>query len=198
MQDSRVDLAAARELTRQIREATENLWGLIVRAYQTKAWKTLGYPSWDAYVTKELGDLKIRLPKEDRREITKTLHDHGLSLRAISSVTGYDKHTVSRDLEIANSESGAFAPPSIELPAQRRGPRSGQRVTGNNHARRAVDPFWKAITDLAKIGDRLSKLSGNSGFEAETERVKEVSLQDLQRAREVLDRVIARLEGVSS
>lgn len=87
----------ARALTAKIRRATDDLWNLIVKAYQTRAWSALGYPSWDLYVQKELGDLKIRLPKESRREIMCSLRDNGLSLRAIASATGYDKHTVSRD-----------------------------------------------------------------------------------------------------
>ncbi len=167
----------AQALTQKIRVAADDLWGLVVVAYQARAWTAMGYRTWDVYVSKELGDLRFRLPREDRREIVQSLRDNGLSLRAIAAVTGYDKHTVSRDLA---ARGGANAP--------------------RTHCRRRTckdlpESFWKVATDLAKIGDRLTKLSGNSGFEAHTERIKEASLRDLRKTRDALDQVIAKLEG---
>lgn len=54
---------------------------LIVLAYQERAWEELGYSNWDACSARELGDLKLQLPKEgDRRKIMCTMCDRDLSL----------------------------------------------------------------------------------------------------------------------
>ncbi|WP_155726962.1 hypothetical protein [Mycobacterium avium] len=176
-----LDARGAREVTDRIRTATQYLWTLVVTAYQRRAWLALGYKSWDAYCDKEFGDLRLKLPRESRREIMLNLRDNGLSLRAISSVTGYDKHTVSRDLK------GTPARP----------------VTGCNGKRytRHTDPcglFLKLSCTIAKIGDRVAELAGNSGFGDQQERIKEASLRDLMRARDSLNQVITKLEGVTA
>lgn len=43
----------ARQLTDQIKETAEQLWRLLLRAYEGKAWKALGYITWAAYVNAE-------------------------------------------------------------------------------------------------------------------------------------------------
>ena len=43
----------ATNLTSTIRNAANMLWFLIVKAYEGKAWKVLGYTSWGEYVTEE-------------------------------------------------------------------------------------------------------------------------------------------------
>lgn len=43
----------ARQLTATIRNAAQMLWVLIVRAHQGKAWKALGYKTWENYVKTE-------------------------------------------------------------------------------------------------------------------------------------------------
>lgn len=43
----------ARQLTDDIKETAEQLWKLLLRAYEGKAWKVLGYVSWEAYVKTE-------------------------------------------------------------------------------------------------------------------------------------------------
>lgn len=43
----------ARKLTKQIRQATDQLWALLLEAHQMEAWRLLGYRTWDAYVRAE-------------------------------------------------------------------------------------------------------------------------------------------------
>lgn len=44
----------ARALTDEIKAATEQLWALLLRAYEQRAWAALGYESWRAWATTEL------------------------------------------------------------------------------------------------------------------------------------------------
>jgi hypothetical protein len=49
------DAEHARELTEQIRGSVEKVQELLVRSYEWKAWKALGYMSWSDYATAEFG-----------------------------------------------------------------------------------------------------------------------------------------------
>lgn len=98
----------ARTLTDRIKVGVEAVWELIVQAYQGGAHRALGYSSWDDYCTREFGTARIRLPKEDRREVVASLRDSGLSTRAIAAATGLDRKTVMADLEV-----GENGPPDV-------------------------------------------------------------------------------------
>ncbi len=91
-----LDAGRARRLTDQIKVAVEGAWCLITEAYQSRAWVSLGYSSWDDYCTREFGNARLRLPREDRQEVVTSLREAGLSVRAIAIATGESRSTVSR------------------------------------------------------------------------------------------------------
>ncbi|GAB2906757.1 hypothetical protein GCM10027047_01220 [Rhodococcus aerolatus] len=106
----------AREITASIRITIKGAWDLIVAAYQGRVWTALGYDSWDDYCENEFGGSRIRLPREERREVVSSLRDQGMSLRAIASATGQSEPTVRRDLAGASSDAPATertAPPHV-------------------------------------------------------------------------------------
>lgn len=45
--------AEAKKLTQKIKTAVDDLWSLLVQAHDGKAWKALGYSTWEAYVKAE-------------------------------------------------------------------------------------------------------------------------------------------------
>ena len=55
MLDTTVELTReeAQEITARIRGAAEELWRLLYEAHEGKAWRSLGYTSWNAYVETE-------------------------------------------------------------------------------------------------------------------------------------------------
>lgn len=98
----------ARNLTDKIKAGTAALWELIKEAYASRAWASLGYASWDDYCTQEFGTSRIRLPREERREVVSSMREIGMSTRAIASATGTPRRTVRR----AMSEVGHSGPPA--------------------------------------------------------------------------------------
>lgn len=87
----------ARNLTDKIKAGTAALWELIKEAYVSRAWASLGYASWDDYCTQEFGTSRIRLPREERREVVSSMREIGMSTRAIASATGMSAMQASRD-----------------------------------------------------------------------------------------------------
>lgn len=113
-----VDLsgAGARELTDQIKTGMESVWHLIRAAYRGRAWSALGYGSWDEYVTREFGNLYLRPPLEDRREVVQSLREAGMSTRAIVSATRLSKGTVQRELSTQSAPGAPNGAPANEAP----------------------------------------------------------------------------------
>jgi hypothetical protein len=88
----------ARAITDRIKANLDDIWELMVDAFVRRAWRALGYQSWDAYRIAEFGQCRIKLPQENQREVIRSLREHGLSLRQIESVSGLSRPTVIKNL----------------------------------------------------------------------------------------------------
>lgn len=75
--------AEARALTERIRKHIDAAWADITRAYEGKAWKAMGYSSWEAYVKAEF-DMSRRRSYQ--------LLDQGRVIHAIEEATGENVH----------------------------------------------------------------------------------------------------------
>jgi hypothetical protein len=69
----------AKKLTQKIKTAVDDLWTLLVQAREGKAWKALGYSTWEAYVKEEFG--------MSRRRANQLL-EKGEVIEAIEEATG--------------------------------------------------------------------------------------------------------------
>ena len=111
----------AHELTKQIR-TTGDPWDLIAEAYTRGAWSVLGYRTWRAYCTGELGGVIHPYYGESRRVVT-ALHEAGLSARAIAVVTGLSRSVVTRNLaKLGRANRTSHEPHSGDLPQGRPDP----------------------------------------------------------------------------
>lgn len=75
----------------------------VIAAYAARDWEALGYNTWDAYIDGEYGEHRVRLPREQRREIVAGMSAAGMSSRAIGSAVGSSYATVQRDLEATDT-----------------------------------------------------------------------------------------------
>lgn len=75
--------AQATTLTKRIREHIDAAWQDITKAYEGKAWKPLGYASWEAYVKAEFDMTRRR---------SYQILDQGRVINAISEATGNVYH----------------------------------------------------------------------------------------------------------
>lgn len=109
-----VELSAnqARELTDRIKVAVEATWELIKEAYQSSAWRSLGYPSWDDYCTREFGTSRIKLPREERQEVVSSMREIGMSTRAIASATGVSYGTAHAAIKSGDQNRSPESEPS--------------------------------------------------------------------------------------
>jgi hypothetical protein len=99
----------ARARASRIREGIVNYLetlAVIAEAWNQDDWRTLGYPSWDAYVDSEFGAERLRLPAEHRQKAVAELRlTTDMSARAIAKAVNADQRSVRRD--IASGAAGA-------------------------------------------------------------------------------------------
>jgi phage-related minor tail protein len=76
---TQMDKADATALTQRIRTAVDGLWDMLLEAHDRKAWKALGYKTWEAYVTAEFS--------MSRRHSYRLL-DQGRVINAVRGATG--------------------------------------------------------------------------------------------------------------
>jgi hypothetical protein len=103
----------ARKITEAIKAAVEQLWALVVTAYNRRAWLALNYPTWDDYCAKEFRTAALAVPREERPEVVRSLRQAGLSQRAIASATGVSQSTVRDDIAQLSSDHSVPMPDTV-------------------------------------------------------------------------------------
>lgn len=129
----------ARDLTDQIRVDLESVFELIKAAYRGRAWESLRYASWDAYITREFGNLHLRPPREKRQEVVRSLSEAGMSIRSISSATQLSASTVHRALDRSGVSNGT--------------PDDGSRVLGQDGKSYAASRPLRPIQPVSEDED---------------------------------------------
>jgi hypothetical protein len=81
----RLSPVQARDLTDRIKVGVEAVWELVKQAYISRAWSVLGYDSWDDYCTREFGNSRLQLPREERSGVIASMREIGMSTRAIAA-----------------------------------------------------------------------------------------------------------------
>ncbi|MGM7670242.1 DNA-binding response regulator [Microbacterium sp. A93] len=144
--NKRGDLAAdaARELTDRIRTGLEGVYQWIKAAYQGRAWLTMGYSSWDEYVTREFGNLHLRPPKEERQEVILSMREARMSTRAIGQATNLNDRTVRRELKAAGAANAAPDQPTVQG-------KDGKTYAAS-HPSRPVEPIIEDAIDVDAVG----------------------------------------------
>ena len=199
----------ARELTDRIRLGVEAVWELVKHAYVSRAWSVLGYDSWDDYCTREFGNSRLQLPREERPEVVASMREIGMSTRAIAAATGLGHGTVARNLP-SGVPNGTPAPvegldgktyqPRLPAPEPDSGLAEGNVGAGggaglapeSRSARRRpiTDAFWEAAHILTKDTERIARLAADDRFAKSSGRIAGAHLSDLVRARDAVQRVI--------
>ena len=124
--------AEARAITEKIRSGLETIWLLIVEAYHKRADQALGYGSWDAYVLAEFGGCALRVPREDRPEMVRSLRSQEMSTRAIATALGVSERTVRRDLDKTTAANAAVEEPIATVVG----------LDGRRQPASRREPFW--------------------------------------------------------
>jgi len=160
----------------------------VIAAYAARDWDTLGYETWDAYIDGEYGEHRVRLPREQRREIVAGMSAAGMSSRAIGAAVGVDHKTVVND-RAATGENSPVPETVLSLdgrerPATRPAPEENfwdepgtdevvdaelvdepARAEPSKPKRRPFpEAFTDASHDLARIAERLDRLRDDDRF----------------------------------
>ncbi|MBS9532078.1 hypothetical protein KIH27_00585 [Mycobacterium sp. M1] len=116
--------ADARKLDMRIRNLATQVGGQLVtigrlldEARAGQIHRTLGYPSWPAYVADALGG-HLELSSDARLDVVELMAGAGMSVRAIAEATGASKSTVQRDMQVSRNGTPATADVVRDAPEQ--------------------------------------------------------------------------------
>lgn len=100
----------------------EDVWELVKQAYTSRAWRVLGYDTWDEYVEVEFGSARLALPREERVDTVASLRSAGMSYPAIAAATGLGVGTVHRAAAVASTVPNGKVEPVIGRNGKRYAP----------------------------------------------------------------------------
>ena len=199
----RLSPVQARDLTDRIKVGVEAMWELVKQAYISRAWSVLGYDSWDDYCTREFGNSRLQVPRENRSEVIASMREIGMSSRAIVAATGLGKGTVQRELEAGGPIGAPDAVTGIDGKTYQPKSPASEPVSGTAgkagpeprpvRRRPITEAFWEATRTLAKDTERIARLAADDRFAKNCDRIAGSHLSDLVRARDAMQRVIDRL-----
>lgn len=156
-------LNGAADVGERMNKTVTDAFDLMTEAYEKKIWLALDEGSWDDFVAKELGDVRVRLDRTLRASIVyRMVETAHMSSRAIAPVLGVDQKTVSNDLRRARKELGVETPTKT----QGRDGKSYEKPAAPRQRRQKPieDRFEAAIEKAdAAVGD-LTSLSVEDGF----------------------------------
>jgi hypothetical protein len=177
----------ARALTDRIKRNLDADYELVIEAYQRRADVALGYPSFDVYIIREFKECRIRLPREKRAAVVKSLRENGLSIRAIAAVTGIDKNTVMTDLGEASE---------IQTPEKICGLDGKQHPSTKPRTRRKitlVDRVNKNLADMQQAGLNLEKLMAHQEFDKHRDELDFHCRTNIEWAQDMFDRLLRQI-----
>lgn len=185
---------------------------LIREAIVRQAYVALGYRSVGEYVADRFGGSLGKLGVEIRREVVRELTDAGMSTRAIAPVVGVSDRTAAYDaarVQPCTPEAPEESPDRLIVPMP---PQDGKKsvvasprpavvgIDGKTYPppkarpqRALPDQFFDAAFDLTKAVDRVVRLADDDRFPTNAPKVAAKHRDDLLRARDALDGVIARM-----
>lgn len=90
-----MDRPEAQAITDRIRKAVDGLWSLLLEAHERKAWKALGYATWEAYIKAEF---------DMSRQNSYRLLDQARVVREIEEVVPHAGQITQRDAEAIKAD----------------------------------------------------------------------------------------------
>lgn len=94
-----MDKAEAQAITDRIRNAVDSLGALVEKAHDRRAWKALGYKTWEAYVSAEFGFTRQRSYQLlDQGRVAKALGEAAGDLSNAFDISARDAAAVKGDL----------------------------------------------------------------------------------------------------
>ena len=181
------------KLNKQVGDAAE----LMAEAFEKRIWLALGEESWDDFVNKELGEVRVRLERSVRQTLVYQLNTGPahMSTRAIAPVLGVDQKTVSNDLRQVKRELGVTVPtPVVGTDGKTYTEPSTPAVPRQRRAKPIEDRFNTAIEKAdAAVGDMVA-LSIEEGWDDAVGAVRKTHKAALARLIDSLKGVQDRLQ----
>jgi predicted transcriptional regulator len=150
----------ARTLTDEIKVQADILVPLVGQAYRGRAWRALGYESWDAYRLVEFP--AVRVPVAERPAAAGELRGAGMSQRQIGDVLGVSHPTAAKAIDAGRPDGKGF-------------PSNGQLAMSGGRAYERRMPARQEVADTIVADIDQQHAEGDARRTAELEAVPAVA-----------------------
>lgn len=176
--------AQARVLTDKIRSAADKLWSLLLEAHDGKAWKAMGYATWEAYIGAEF-DMSLRQSYNllDQGRITRAIED-AAGVQHVAQITHRDAQAIKPAIKEVSAEIKAKVEAGAD-PVQ-----TTYEVIEAKRKDRKVEPAAPSVSKQQEP----APAAANEESDDERLGVDEL-LTDLQRENEELRALVAAAEA---
>jgi hypothetical protein len=144
-----LDEAEARALGREIANGVQNVYVLVEKAKEGRAWLALDLPDLKSFLILHVDPDHLKIPPGERKALFRSLTGEGLSYREIAAVTGVSTGTISATLSppvarvTENTEGVFISERSAEPPA------TGQTIYFDAEGNVITDPRHLELINLA-------------------------------------------------
>jgi len=182
-------LDEARQITNQIKATTEELWSLLLRAYEGKAWQVLGYRDWAGYVE---GEFSIS------RRHSYRLIDQGIVIRELAAASGQSvtrvSHVSHRDVEAVKPDLPAVTNEIRERVESGEEPKAVVQSVVEKHRERRHEEEWTKSEPATASGQSVTRVSHITDEQYASEQA--ALLQELEDADREIQQLHRTLESL--
>jgi hypothetical protein len=170
----------ARQLTVKIKKVLADGKKLVEEAYTRRADRALGYSSWDAYVAVEFGGQMLRVPREDRPVVVRSLN-LTMGLRPIAKALGISLASAQRAAQAASRGVPNETPPA---PKPKPLPKPD----------RYLQQFYQALAKMTDGAIDLVNLCESQRFELYRDELVKEHRENVNMAYEVLSKLLPNFD----
>jgi hypothetical protein len=180
-------LTGAADVQDRLTKIVGDTYDLMTEAYTKKIHLALGQSSWEDFVNGELGEVRVRLERSVRAELSYRMkYEAHMSTRAIAPVFGVDQKTVSNDVNFVKRERGV--------------PEGSTKVVGTDGKEQDATPRprkQKPVEDRFEVAiDKADKLVGDLVALSTEEGFAEAAGSIAKTHRATIARLLDSLKGV--
>lgn len=177
--------------TTKLLDSVDSTTALMAEAYTKRIWIALGEETWEDYVNKELGEVRLKLDRAARQGLSYQLSSSAhMPTRAIAPILGVDQKTVSNDLRQVRRERGEDSAATVTA-ADGRTMQATQ--TRPRRQKPIEDRFDAALTKAEEFVNTLADISQEEGF---AEAAGEVAKRQRRNLAQLADKIKAVQERI--
>lgn len=176
------------DLADKAAEHLDYLTDLLIEAKAGEIHKSLGFPSWTAYLADRIKPFAAALDTGNRHALMVDLYRAGMSFRAVAEAVGTSKSSVGRQLSQCGTTAGLRS-------GEARGEASTTGTDGKSYPRRGGGGYRGEMPPAMRLSRYRSGIDNLDGLPEEAESLKERICEEIDELISLVNGQLVKLDG---